>query len=419
MIQMVIQHVDVLGVYKISNQKHFMLHITLHQIDEENDLRIKLHHSLKVLQQMDNKDGHHPNWKALATAHIKWKVFIQAKPEPLFEQIEEERKKFSTSLNGEGAKKFYEELLDERYQPSTSAHKERSEEENCERTFECYDLEEVEDQKEYSGKRECAQSIHKAMALAQNNDVAGLRKLLTSGFNVNVKDEYGWSLLMVAACAGAKDTVQVLLDHKARMGARDSKGNTAIYLATMKGHKKIVEMLIKSNKKKSNLQSDEEMRVSHPKREPQTKGFFCGVCQRTIKESSHLQHETSIVHQFKLGTGANKTIYGIPPSNKGYQLLVNQGWDTEKGLGPHRSGAKFPIKTVLKRDREGLGNSAKDTPRVTHFGPADTEAVKRVCKASERIERKSTLSKREAKMQKTRDVKKEIEIRRMLNEPDC
>ncbi|KAG7153618.1 G patch domain and ankyrin repeat-containing protein 1-like [Homarus americanus] len=372
---------------------------------------------------MDNTDHLHPNWKALATAHMKWKVFVQAQPEIPLEQ-KEKQKKIYMSLDGEDAKKFYEELVEDCSHPSSSVDHKQLEIGNSERApnldkDDCDEVEENSNQKWYSGKKECPQSIHKAMKFAQNNDSVNLREMVTNGFNVNAKDEYGWSLLMVSACAGAKDAVQLLLEHKARTGARDSKGNTAIYLATMKGHRKIVDMLINCSKKKdSNYQSPEDVNVVHLKKKSLTEEFFCDICQKTIKESTKIQHETSIVHQFKLGMGANKTMYGIPPSNKGYQLLVNQGWDTEKGLGPQSSGTKFPVKTVLKRDREGLGNVKKDIARVTHFGPADTDAVERVCKPGERVERHNTLSRRERKKQKTEDQRKEIEIRRMLNEPD-
>lgn len=47
------------------------------------------------------------------------------------------------------------------------------------------------------------------------------------------------------------------------------------------------------------------------------------------------------------------------------------------GLGPEGIGRKFPVKTVLKRDRLGLGSKESKQARVTHFGPNDHSAVKR------------------------------------------
>lgn len=47
------------------------------------------------------------------------------------------------------------------------------------------------------------------------------------------------------------------------------------------------------------------------------------------------------------------------------------------GLGPDGVGRKYPVKTVLKRDRLGLGSKGNQQARVTHFGPNDHSAVKR------------------------------------------
>ncbi|XP_071524429.1 G patch domain and ankyrin repeat-containing protein 1 homolog [Panulirus ornatus] len=368
---------------------------------------------------MDEKELPHPNWKALATVNLKWKTFVRPQSERVHQQEEKKKRKICTSLEGEDARRFYEEVVDNYSRSSADVDHEQFEMGNCERTSDsdhddCHEVDRYDRSKEY-GRLESDHRLNIALKLSQNNDAVGLRKILASGFNVNAKDEFGWSLLMVAACAGAKETVQTLLEYKARTSVRDSKGNTAIYLATMRGHRKIVDILIKSNKKE-NSSHDHDKKVESSQK-TQTE-FFCTVCQKTFKESTEAQHETSIIHQFNLGAGVRKTFYGIPPSNKGYQLLVSQGWDTEKGLGPQSSGTKFPVKTVLKRDREGLGNSTKDIGRVTHFGPADTSAVKRVYKPDERVERQSTLSRRELKNQKIRDKRKERDIRRMLNEPD-
>ena len=56
--------------------------------------------------------------------------------------------------------------------------------------------------------------------------------------------------------------------------------------------------------------------------------------------------------------------------------MVNQGWNAEKGLRPENSGVKFPVKSVLKRNRKSLGALAKGKTKITHFGPGDESAVK-------------------------------------------
>ncbi|XP_063854110.1 G patch domain and ankyrin repeat-containing protein 1 homolog isoform X1 [Scylla paramamosain] len=270
------------------------------------------------------------------------------------------------------------------------------------------------------------QHTHTALRLAQNGDTAGLSTMLDEGLNVNTRDSYGWSLLMVAACAGAADTVRTLLTRGARTGYRDARGNTALYLATMRGHREVTEMLIKANKR-TNKQT--VRRVGRESRENSSTGssssgreeeeeeYFCDTCEVLVKERERTRHKASIVHQFKTTTGQTRTQYGIPPSNRGYQLLVGQGWDADGGLGSEQQGLKFPVKTVLKRDRKGLG-AGQGMPRVTHFGPGDAGAVKRTRGSVGRVERIATISRREARQRKVKEQKEEIRLRRMLNEPD-
>ena len=56
----------------------------------------------------------------------------------------------------------------------------------------------------------------------------------------------------------------------------------------------------------------------------------------------------------------------ISQSNKGYQMLQKLGWTEDSGLGIQEQGRMEPVKTVLKKDRKGLGRS-KEKARVTHF----------------------------------------------------
>lgn len=356
------------------------------------------------------EEAEHSNWKALATCNLKWKVFVQAKDERQV-PTPEKLKTFSTSFTGEEAKDIYENIVEQHTEKDLilkEKHPKVTDFTGASTSVACNNSECVTEPKFNFDIR----SIHKAMKCAQNNEVAPLTDMLKCGLNVNSQDEHGWSLLMVAACAGSFDVVKVLLDYKAKASIRDANGNTAIYLASMKGHKRIVDLLICSRKGNDQVKEDTVPSCDIPLTE-----FFCDVCQTAVKESTPIQHETSIIHQFNMGSSANRTVYGISPSNKGYQLLVNQGWNTEKGLGLKSNGAKFPIKTVLKRNREGLGSSSAKQARITHFGPGDISAVKGP-KSSERIMRIKTVNKIDKMMEKQKDVKRERDIRRILNEPD-
>lgn len=87
------------------------------------------------------------------------------------------------------------------------------------------------------------------------------------------------------------------------------------------------------------------------------------------------------------------------------------------GLGPAGMGRKFPVKTVLKRDRLGLGSKGSDQARVTHFGPNDCSAVKRK-KVNSKDKQKSNarrISRRERLNKEKREKNWERNMRIYMN----
>lgn len=57
-------------------------------------------------------------------------------------------------------------------------------------------------------------------------------------------------------------------------------------------------------------------------------------------------------------------------------MLRLNGWNGISGLGPSGKGKKYPIKTMLKNNRFGLGlHHSKKSMRVTHFAPGDKNAA--------------------------------------------
>ena len=100
----------------------------------------------------------------------------------------------------------------------------------------------------------------------------------------------------------------------------------------------------------------------------------------------------------------------IPEANRGFQMMVNTGWE-KKGLGPTGSGKLFPVKTVLKRDRTGLGFEGDQSPaRVTHFDANDVSSVTDL--QSKRHERESTFQKRKKCKEVSKEKLKEVQFRR-------
>ena len=105
-------------------------------------------------------------------------------------------------------------------------------------------------------------------------------------------------------------------------------------------------------------------------------------------------------------------------------MMLSGGWDKKSGLGPSGSGKLYPVKTILKRDRTGLGlereSGIKVTPKVTHFDARDVAGVSDVAKnrdmedkvALKRDERMSTLSRIKQLKKMSKERAKEVNFRR-------
>ena len=148
-------------------------------------------------------------------------------------------------------------------------------------------------------------------------------------------------------------------------------------------------------------------------------GYTCDICKIDFKETSRTEHESSTVHLFNCQHKPQSTHYYIPEGNIGFKLLLKDGWDKEQGLGPEGKGLKFPVKTVLKRDRQGLGanpDDPKSKPRVTHFQPHDVAAVKKPKKdPSEKKMRANTLSRKSRQRKEMKERAWEMDFRQSFN----
>lgn len=239
---------------------------------------------------------------------------------------------------------------------------------------------------------------------AQNGEIKMLDRMLNLKHqDVNACDTFGWTALMCASQAGDKKTVRYLLTKGADMSAKDSQGRTALEIAAKANHKDVVNTLICKSKNKFGASSSRSKReVSH--------SFFCDVCKAEF-HASEKQHVSSTVHLFNMKLKPASTIYHIPENNPGFQLMLQAGWDKETGLGPDGSGLKYPIKTILKRDRSGLGAGKELKAKVTHFGPGDEAAIQNVKRRTLRTMRSSTLSKKARKAQQINDRSWETNFR--------
>jgi hypothetical protein len=120
-----------------------------------------------------------------------------------------------------------------------------------------------------------------------------------------------------------------------------------------------------SRKKKNRVSRVSEPEYSAPKE------FYCEICD--IHAESLLIHCSTSSHMVKFAQQNSQTpvpAYGIPQTNKGYQILRDKmNWRQEKGLGRDEQGRLFPVPTTVKLTRTGLGgeSDAEKKVRITHL----------------------------------------------------
>ncbi|KAG8298533.1 G patch domain and ankyrin repeat-containing protein 1 [Homalodisca vitripennis] len=246
-------------------------------------------------------------------------------------------------------------------------------------------------------------SLMKAVEMGKTADVEEI--LEKNKESVNCCDQFGWTPIMSACCAGNERMVVLLLQWKPDLSVCDKRGQSCRDLASAKGYRHIVKILDQyvqdmheNTVAKQNPTSSEQVPSNNTT-------FYCKVCKQSIEHTSMKKHLSSTIHNFhKASKRKMPTMYGIPESNKGFQILVKSGWNKEDGLGPSGEGHKYPPKTILKQDRTGLG-AKRYQARVTHT--LEDSGRKEV--------RQKKTFKRDLKMEKTKEQRLERNLRRMLS----
>ncbi|XP_017124367.1 G patch domain and ankyrin repeat-containing protein 1 homolog [Drosophila elegans] len=336
---------------------------------------------------MNSSGELHPNWLALTTLPLQLKRFVRAGEPDFVPESPIQTKHKIDGLNGLEAQEFYKEVLDA---PTTSQ----------------VPVPRPSTRKEASRvprKPKLPFDRSKFFRLATSNKVEELSQMEISEEELNSRDSFGWTALMMAACEGATEAVAWLLQKEVHVEIADKSGNTALKLAQRKGHLEIVQLLETLPISGETSDEEEPMDVNSP--------FYCEICKRDYKETTWPVHQTSTVHQFNLkALPAHKLHkFNISAKNRGLQLMVKQGWDQEHGLGPSQSGRLYPVKTVLRKQRTGLGIEQQPA-RVTHFGAFDLNAVRR---RDPIYQPKRTRS--DMQREKVREWKRERHLRRELS----
>nr|XP_031847158.1 G patch domain and ankyrin repeat-containing protein 1 homolog [Nomia melanderi] len=369
---------------------------------------------------------------------MTWKTFVRESddiPEPL------EKREHQLAFEGSEARKTYEEIIN---QESSSIlpiedHKNNKQKKvsTCKNTAIKMVIPNEKVKKNQNPEEKV--SINAILKAIEQRDRKFLLKHITQE-NVNLTDNFGWTPLMSATYCGHLDIVEFLLNLGASKEAREKSGLTAAQLALKKNYLNIVALLKKKTDTRGNkipskihainarTNTDVISQTSSELIEPLTNcnetalnirdntkrqseedtGFYCEICEINFHQTSWKKHETSTLHIFNTKPKLPNAMYGISKQSKGYQMLLNTGWDEQVGLGPLGKGIKYPIKTCLKNDRKGLGQSSEKEYRVTHFKAGDVAAVNdtKTCK-------QKCLKKKDREKLLNREVRKERVLRIM------
>lgn len=307
-----------------------------------------------------------------------------------------ERRRAINQIDGETVKKTYDEIINA---PSTSsatklsgttAETKHRKIRNCTRP------------------KRIAFDEKRLFRAALEDDAASLELIKLSPESVNTLDQFGWTALMMAACQGSLNAVKLLLRRNADETIADGRGRTALSLAQSKGHSDIVQLLQKDAIVISSSSSDED-ETAETKTE--NTSIQCKVCDTNVSTGDLSRHLVSTLHRFN-EKNAHKfgRHFGIPDSNVGFRMMLRQGWNRESGLGPQRDGHLYPVKTVIRKPRSGLGTRQPNTAKVTHFRPFDADAVK-----SLRPPQPPATTGRQMKRQKARERRNERHLRNLLS----
>lgn len=296
----------------------------------------------------------HPNWVALATVKFKPKIFVKSTGTE--DEIKVTRNEAPARIEiDESSSIVYNEILQ---MPSTVQKVEEK----------CVKIKARKKRTRIIKTRFIKENLFK---LALDDDSEAILELINGAIepDINATDAYGWTALMMAACEGAVNSFQKLLELGADLSFADRKGNSAISLAQKKGFQEILQVLEQHQHDCIEISDDED--------EPQEQGTqFCSDCGIEISKSSSKSHQTSTVHLFSCKFKGNTKIktFGIARSNRGYQMMRRTGWDGNSALGPTENGKLYPIKTVIRNKRTGLGTE-QDSAKITHFKPNDPSGV--------------------------------------------
>ncbi|KAF9169291.1 G patch domain and ankyrin repeat-containing protein 1 [Mortierella sp. AD011] len=134
---------------------------------------------------------------------------------------------------------------------------------------------------------------------------------------------------------------------------------------------------------------------------------LCEPCQIEVREDDLERHCRGTAHLISEESPVKPLDHlTLGHSNKGFRMLVNSGWDYEKGLGIEGQGVRHPIATRLKHDRLALGAAGANKKLVTHtFEEIEKSRTKPTAKSNRRVPLSAEDYRRKAEKERRERVK--------------
>ncbi|XP_052068399.1 G patch domain and ankyrin repeat-containing protein 1-like [Mytilus californianus] len=329
--------------------------------------------------------------------------FVSASGDDKSRKRKTESRKVNGNLEGTEVRNFYEDIINEESSSSVKIDgiqtcREKICPENRRKDNSC--------SKTQANRSDITQiDINRYLRYAQEGNLRQLKVLISKGVPVDSHDQYGWSALMCAAHSGQLNIVKYLLSAGLKTDIVDRHNKSASDIAGTAGFPDISKFI--ETWKPGSTQ------VNFPVEKSQdSESFYCDICKQKFTESSLKNHESSMVHIFNSKKKAKDDPFLIPSSNRGYKIMLKSGWDGREGLGSEGQGQRYPVKTILKKDRKCLGSEKEEKPKITHFNANDKMAI---TKNPERKLSKRGLIKKDQKQKVKRQKQWERNLRTTMS----
>lgn len=159
------------------------------------------------------------------------------------------------------------------------------------------------------------QKNHRLLEAARKGEIAIAEQLIQNGAEINSKNNFGYTVLIIAADNGHDFIIELLIRHGSEINARDNFGRTALMFAAKNGQMTSLELLIQGGAKINIESNSGSTALILAARHGYTTTAFRILCEMTseqIQDFSTTPERVNLVNQFKqsLKDNANR-IYDI------------------------------------------------------------------------------------------------------------